>query len=321
MSCLLNFFRWSSVVFCLMVVAESGSSAEPDQTAQTTPNESTSEQNLVIPKAPRFNINPQSLAERNFANESFWLTVKEQQILVLKYWARGKVTRGNAIILHAQGEHPDHPRVLASLSKQLSELGWHVFIPSLPDEDYPPIVDTTEKTNDVTTEAEQQTTQADSPPETTEEAPQKETEPELSHNFFAVESDYQEFINEILDQLMQAIQPQLPKLVLVANQNSGYWSLATTKKSNALSHVVLIEPQLPKDKKDDLEEQFNGQSLPVFTFIEDEQSMSHFITAFDRQLWRSPFLRINRGQFSNQGIELEDNRIAKSISGWIQMQQ
>ena len=85
--------------------------------------------------------------------------------------------------------------------------------------------------------------------------------------------------------------------------------------------MVLIEPQLPKDKKDDLEEQFNGQSLPVFTFVEDEQSMSHFITAFDRQLWRSPFLRINRGQFSNQGIELEDNRIAKSISGWIQMQQ
>ena len=63
------------------------------------------EQNLVISKTPRFNIDPQLLAERNFANESFWLTVKEQQILVLKYWARGKVTRGNAIILHAQGEH------------------------------------------------------------------------------------------------------------------------------------------------------------------------------------------------------------------------
>ena len=44
---------------------------------------------------------------------------------------------------------PDHPRVSANLSKQLSELGWHVFIPSLPDEDYPRIVDATEKTNDI----------------------------------------------------------------------------------------------------------------------------------------------------------------------------
>lgn len=289
--------------------------AEPQKTNDDT------KQDLPTTIGLNFTIAPQTLIRSNSANENFWLDIGDQKILVLKYWARGKVSRGNAIILHAQGEHPDHPRIMANLSKQLSELGWHVYIPSLPNPDYPINSDLLNEKTKAPNEVSPQTEQTSATPENQQETAQTHTVKDQKHNFFANDSDYQDFISQILDQLMLAIQPKLTNLVLVTNQNSSYWSLPTTQKSNSLTHVVLIEPQIPNNKENDLENRFSEQSLPVFTFVEDEQSFSHFVNAFERQLWRSPFLRINRGQFSNQGIEMEDVRIAKLISGWIQAQQ
>ena len=312
------------IVSCLAIVlylASHSLKSNAAQSEQAKQSGGASSQEVASKKSLDFNINPQVLAKNNLANESFWLDINDEKILVLKYWARGKVSRGNAIVLHAQGEHADHPRITANLSKQLSQLGWHVYIPSLPNADYPISINQSQQTLKQDAATPPTTASSETTQQNQQNSPPNDATSDQNNNFFADEPAYQEFVNQILDQLMQAIQPQLTNLVLVANQNSGYWSLATTKNSNLLTHVVLIEPQIPEYKQNDLEQRFGEQSLPVFTFIEDEQSFSEFITAFERQLWRSPHLRINRGQFSNQGIEIEDIRIAKSISGWIQSQQ
>ena len=83
-------------------------------------------------------------------------------------------------------------------------------------------------------EPEQQTTQADSPPETTEEAPPKDVMGRTKSQFFLqLNLTTRSLLMKYWINLCRLFSPNLPNLVLIANQNSGYWSLATTKKSNS----------------------------------------------------------------------------------------
>ncbi len=67
----------------------------------------------------------------------------------------------------------------------------------------------------------------------------------------------------------------------------------------------------------DLKTSFEGQFLPIHTFMQSDTKSTAFTRAFDKQLWRSNYQRFNRGLISNKKIEIEDIRIAKAISGWI----
>ena len=67
----------------------------------------------------------------------------------------------------------------------------------------------------------------------------------------------------------------------------------------------------------DLKTSFGGQTLPIHVFMLNDTRATAFTRAFDKQLWSSNFKRFNRGQISNKKIEIEDIRIAKTISGWV----
>jgi|GEM_PF-3187726 len=310
----------SVLVFSAFLSTSSQISAAEETQAQ--PASSTDIPQTITPK---FNVELEALEKMNDANESYWLDIGEQKTLVLKYWARGKVSRGHLILLHAQGEHADHPRIMKPLARQFSEQGWHVYLPNLPVADYPnnKVLSDNEK-SDISPESEanQQQDPAQNPASSNaqlEQAP-KDSVP-TTMQFFSDETAYQLLINQTIEQLISTIQPELNNLLVLANQNSGYWILDSLKTLPAISQVVLLEPQIPMDIDKNLESSFNGQNLPVFTFVENSEIPSDFIVAFDRQLWRSPFQRINRGTFSNQGIEMEDTRISKLISGWVSRQQ
>ena len=310
------------IFFALFSIFVSFSCLSGEQNAS---EDSPQNSNVAEEITPEFNVELEELIQVTRANESFWLDIGTQKTLVLKYWARGRVTRGNLILLHAQGEHADHPRVVHPLARQLSEQGWHVYIPNLAIEDYPRMMkveseqlDIANSENDIN-QVQASNEPTNNPNDSNKDDPDKEnieTEPTNLH-FFGNEFEYQNFVNQTMSQLITNIQPKFSNLMVVANQNSGYWVLDSLKTNSEITQIVLIEPQIPLNITNDLENAFSDQNLPVFTFIENEPENSSFIRAFDRQLWRSSSQRINRGHFSNQGIPLENTQISKLITGWV----
>lgn len=273
---------------------------------------------------PKYSANLNALEQESSANESFWLDINEHKTLVLKHWARGKVLRGDLILLHAQSENADHSRLIKPLAKHFSHRGWHVYIPNLPIEDYPELkqvnldMSANLASNDQATvenrneqNATDETTPTEESNETNEQIPSK---PDY---FFETEESYQQFITQLINNLSSNIQPKSENLLVIANQNSGFWVLESTKTNSNFDQLALLQPQLPLNIESNLENHFNGQTLPVFAFFEDIESESVYLDAFVRQLWRSPFQRINRGTFSNRGIEEENPQIAKLIIGWV----
>lgn len=239
----------------------------------------------------------QKISENNQADETIWLTVGNQKVLALKHWAKGKKFRGNAILLHAKEENPAHQRIIQPLAIQLSQLGWQVFIPSLPVEDFSNTINAHKN-------------------KITQSLPLNK-----SPAFFANPAAYQQHVQQTLSQLFSQIQPETGTLLLIANQNSAYWILDGLKNSTDIKQVVLLDPQVPEKVKTDVNKQISGQTLPIYAFICNEFKSQFFLEGFDRQLWRSKFLRINRSMLTNNSIVVENNLIAKTITGWIETQK
>jgi hypothetical protein len=265
-----------------------------------------------------WSVDLERLSKNNSGNEFFWMDINNEKILVIKYFAKGRKKRGNIIMMHAQGENPDHPRITQPLATQLSQLGWQVFVPTLPIEDYPVTPDiiapAAEPDNSTqSNDAEQNATQTN----TSETATTESDVPTKKASFFADTSSYQEFINQCLLKLIEQVTPKSENLVLIGNKNSAYWILSSTKIQSDLRQVVLLDPELPKMVENDLTTSFQGQFLPIHSFMQNDTKFNAFSQAFEKQLWLSSFKRINQGLVTNRKIEIEDIRIAKAITGWV----
>ncbi len=235
----------------------------------------------------------EKLSTNHDADEITWLEVNNIKVLTLEYRAKGRKFRGNIILLHAQGENASHPRLVKPLSIQLSRLGWQVFVPNLPIEDFYTI----SKRN--LTTGSQVTTQ------TTYEA------------YFKDSKAYQKHINETINKITPLIKRQAFGSILIGNQNSAHWLLESAKKLPSIKQVVMLAPQLPKNQDNKVKINFEGQFLPIFAFVRNNKHSTLYLNAFEKKLWQSKFQRINRGLMTKNGIKFEDNRIAKSITGWI----
>ncbi|TQV73751.1 DUF3530 family protein [Aliikangiella marina] len=306
-----------------------GQQIDAAQTSDQTEPTATISQQANLSLEPKFSANLALMEKRNSANESFWLDINEHKTLVLKHWARGKVLRGDLILLHAQSENADHGRLVNPLAQHFSQRGWHVYVPNLPIEDYPKIqevaleVSTSVTSNDQASQTDPNQTDSNQQPAVDNSNTQDNSDnanqsvlPPKNH-YFDTEQSYQTFISQLLNNLTANIQPKSDNLLVVANQNSAFWILESAKTNSSFNQLALIHPQIPHNFDKNLDEYFSGQTLPVFAFFKDVETESEFINAFDRQLWRSRFQRINRGTFSDRGIEEENPQIAKLIIGWV----
>ena len=282
--------------------------AEENQTDKQT-NTETEKLNAPWP------VDLTELSKNNSADEFIWSEVNGEKLLTLKYWAKGRKFRGNALLVPAQGENADHPRMMKPLASQLSSLGWQVFVPNLPIEDYPIEITQEESNSEQNDSAQQQ--DAKQKPETDSDTSKENKNSELITYFNQV-NDYQSFINEGLRQIVASAQPKAENFLLIGNQNSAYWILESTKQLTDIHQVILLEPTLPKMIQQDLKSSFQGQYLPIYTFIQSDTESSIFTRAFSLQLWQSNYQRLNRGLINNKQLEIEDVRLAKTITGWIE---
>ncbi|TQV88796.1 DUF3530 family protein [Aliikangiella coralliicola] len=275
-------------------------------------------------------VNLDHLDKNNSSDESLWVDAKNEKVLVLKYRSKGRKQRGDIIILPAQGENADHPRVVRPLSVQLSQLGWNVLIPTLPLEDYPEklipespneIDNQSDGTEDNNPTSESASSSATQPPADTTAENSEPTVPMVQKTFFPDAKSYQDFVSQLILEVIAQVEPTTNNLVMIGLQNSSYWMLNSAKNSRRITQVVLISPQQPKNINEPLVSDFEGQYLPLYTFIENSEGSSAFIDALDKKLWQSDIQRMNRNTFTHYKIALEDVRIAKIITGWVESQQ
>ena len=275
--------------------------------------------NVSAESQARWSINLSVLAKSNSATESSWVEIGDIRSLVLIHRARGRVSKGNIILLPEQTENADHPRIVQPLAQQFSLLGWQVIVPSLPFADF---------IKSVSDEAVQESDSNISPSDPVESSSanntdKNEVEPNTqirANAFFADEQSYQQYINQLLLQITQDFPSQTGTFVLLAHRNSAYWILQASQDNPTLSQLVLLEPTLPENIDANLETLFNTQQLPVFAFFGKNSRDNPFIKAFGKNSWNSRYLRANYGLISSRNIQIEDSRIAKSISGWVKSQ-
>ncbi len=284
------------------------------------------EESKKQPKIP-FAVSNEQLSENNHADETLWLEVDEKKILVLKLRAKGTVQRGNLILLHALGENPTHNRLVSPLSQQFSQLGWQVYIPNIPLEKYPEKLteiaevstsstlktNSESKTNNQTANTTQNNQQEDKivATENSQESAQK------SPSFFSSEESYQNHFNQIIETLIQKIQPISNNLVIVANKESAFRILNITNSNSAITHVVLLHPQMHTFDELILEERIKLQKLPVFALFNEPIKRNPFYKSFEKKLWPSNQIRIFENLYAPNQIHLENDRYSKMITGWV----
>jgi hypothetical protein len=278
------------IIFLLVTLITSQHCYAEENQQQTSSNAKNQTNNSATIHWP---TDQESLSKNNDASESIWIDMENSKVLTLKYNAKGRKFHGNIIFLHAQGENASHPRLSKPFALQLSQLGWEVFVPNLPSEDFyesskRSLITGSSRTTDSSYKA-----------------------------YFKDLKAYQGYINNLVGKISGLIQKKNNNFVLIGNQNGAYWLLESSKSLSDIKQVVLLDPQKPITLKNDIKINFEEQFLPVYTFVENNNVSNEYINAFEKQQWRSTMQRLNRGLVSKSGIELEDNRVAKLITGWI----
>ncbi len=243
------------------------------------------------------------------------ITFNGTKHLVLQYSAHGRKVRGNILLLHAEGESPMSDRLIQPLTNQLTHLGWSVYIPNIAIEDYPKPKNL--PTNDTPQDAEADQSKTD------DELENLDSKKEFKDDKFYFKSStaYQEYFSQLCTNLQEQTDIAKQSTIVIANQNSAYWSLDCLEKAKAISAIVFLRPLLPKSVKNDLEEKFTRQSVPVFSFKTDDQVNDTFDKMFKKRIWNTKFQRFNIGMLSRSRLHIEDNAIARSITGWIEKQR
>ncbi len=294
--------------FPIFAFAANNSENKTNEAAAQTQPDNLPTKTLKMP----WPLDLQKLSKDNSADETIWLEIKEEKLLVLKYWARGNKKRGNIILLPAEGENADHLRLTKPLTEQLSQLGWQVFVPTFPNEDYP--IENIKTANDQTID---KTNNAANSEATTQQetSPTIDSTTQIKH-FFPSQDDYQLFINLALQNVISQLQPKSVTTIIIANQNMAYWMLQQNKQISPITQVVFLDPQLPKMIKSNLKSTFEEQTLPVYTFVKNEQKSKPFISAFENNYWTSIYHRFDSRLNDSSNLNIEDIQIAKKITGW-----
>ncbi len=322
--------------FLLILMFFIGYSSIVTSAETTPPNESTQAQapeqtsTTITPKLT-WPVNQQDLSKQSQASEKLWVEVEGEPLLVLKYWAKGRKLRGDVLLIHAQGENADHPRLILPLAVQLSNLGWQVFVANLPLQDYPPkstLSGASEETSQSNTATPSVNGSQGSPSvepnqnASTQAQPiPTAAKPSQVQTYFKDAKTYQNYVTLALSQITLQVQPKGKNFILIGNQNGAYWILEATINNSAFTQVVLIQPEIPDSIDNEINGIFADQHLPVYSFITKTSDSDPFSRDFDQQLWKSNFMRVDRGQLSNSRLEMEDPSIAKKITGWIESQQ
>ncbi len=296
--------------------------------AEKTTIEADNEKKIVEERQkPEFGTHLPTLQLTNSANKAYWLELNNDKTLILQHEAKGKLYRGSLLLFHAQGENADHPRIVRPLAKQFANLGWQVLIPNMPIEDFPDakadMQATKAKSNPTEGADNNQVTKTEDSKEKSsnkKEKPTVSSEPTKKSHFYSSSDEYQQFVNHLVTQLIQNATPS-NNIVLVANQNAGYWILDGIKNANELTQIVLIDPQQPANLSKDLKSGFQNQSLPVYTFISIQDPSSSFMNMENQKLWKNQFKRQNNTLFLRNGIQNENIWMAKTITGWIKSQE
>jgi len=318
---------FASVYFHNLLGAENNPA---EDTSQTT---SDAEQPLLT---PTFSVDLKQLAINNTADDLQWIDSENIKHLLLIHSAKGRKPRGNVLILHAQGENPDHQRFIQPISRQLARLGWKVFIPSFAIENFAPQSPQTgspQTGSPQTGSAQTETAQAESKEQTNPTEPVAATDQQQSttaeksqqlsatnHYFFKTSTEYQNYYQKICEAVLQQSEIKNKPLFIIANQNSAYWGLSCLKLLPATSAIIFIEPQLPNGVKNDLEQRFAKYRNPYFSFHAKNTVKDPFMLAFKKQVWRTKYLRFNIGMYSGNKLAIEDNQLAKTITGWLDRQ-
>ncbi|MGX5175256.1 DUF3530 family protein [Aliikangiella sp. IMCC44653] len=311
-----------SIVFILVFAANTDAAEQETETATPTPVAQPPQ-----PASAKFSSNLEKLAAKKPSDEQFWIEIDSTKVLLLKYWADGRINRGNIVLLPDPSENPAHPRLIYPLAKQLSLLGWTVYAPALPLADFSVVKEEQAEQNPAATQAastEPNNTQQ--PPASSENAAQQDTNEAaqsppaklpITQPFFSDKAAYQNYINQIIQNTLQKIAPKTEKLVLIGNWRSAFWLLDNKIQAQDVSHIVFIHPKLAHADKAMLENQFKAQNLPVMGLFNIDQSENEFLMCFRKQLWQAPRIRIHQDIFSSQQLYLEINRYAKLITGWV----
>jgi len=261
----------------------------------------------------KFSAELKQIALNNTADDIQWLESDNTQHLLLIHSAKGRKPRGNVLLLHAQGENPDHQRFIQPISQQLSRLGWKVFIPSFAKEDFPPRVSEPEQPKP-TSENNVADTQA---PELVENT---KSDSNSKQYYFKSSEDYQNYYQGVCQAVLQQTKINQKPLFIMANQNAAYWGLSCLKMLSSNSAIIFIHPQLPKGVKNDLEQRFAEHKNPYFSFHRKNSRKDPFMRAFKKQVWRTKYLRFNIGMYSGNKLAVEDNQLVKTITGWLERQ-
>lgn len=266
-----------------------------------------------------FSVSIEKLAETASADEVLWFDTNTDKHLLLKHRTKGRKERGNILLLHAQSENADHTRLIQPFARQLSRLGWNIFIPNIAKEDFPKNA----SLKDIEPETKSQDNKNNSEELKSEQEGEilNQSKEDLKQYTFSSSQEYQNYYVKLCQAILEQTDISKAPLVIIANQNAAYWALECIKFLNKQTPVVLLQPQLPKGIKDNLSEIFAAQSNPIFSFHPDSEKNGTFTKTFKKRLWRSRFQRFNVGMLSSTNLQEEDSRVAKTITGWVEKQR
>jgi hypothetical protein len=328
--CLLIIFTKASLLFCNSISAAESESTDSQEQTQEEVQPKTKEPMISWP------VNLTLLEQQNPHLEAIWSQSEFGQHLSLKYLARAKTLRGTALLLPAQGENSAHPRLIKPLAIQLSQLGFNVVVPNIALADYP--VDSY-KQNDTASTEENPASNADTNPQVdsqnkpddnsvptnTEQATSEATDSLKADalnkqpiaRFFASSEAYQSYFTLLLNQFIKELNQPNQNLTLIANQTSAYWLLETQLNANQVQQIVFIDPQIPTNIETDLENAFQKQQQPIYSFLPFNQTHSKFDHAFQQNFWQASNIRIDKTFYDISQIELENTSISRKIAGWV----
>lgn len=273
-----------------------------------------------IEKQISFNISNNTLENHARVEQILRIKVEGNEHLVLHYASRGRKQRGNALLFHAEGESPANSRLIKPLVSQLTNLGWNLFVPNIAKEDYPKSILMENKGSGLVDQESSQTseTENDNAIKTNSSADEAT---EKGQYFFNDSAAYQDYFISLCKAIFEQTKLLEQSTLLIANQHGAYWSINCLQHTKQTTPIVLLAALLPDLPKNDLAEKFAVQTSPVYSFKLDDSTKSEFDRVFDKRIWNSNFQRTNIGMLSPRKLSIEDDSIARSITGWIEKQR
>jgi len=299
------------------LLIESSNAAEDQSSPKITTIESENTNHFTL----SYSTPIDELSQNTIADNILWVNAISNKHLVLWHRGKGRKERGNVLLLHAQGENAEHFRLIHPLTKQLTKLGWNIFIPNIAQEDFPKLLVGTQNKDKTNNNDVSNTTLPDQ-----SNILQQDSNDEMRASidtgefFFKNAQEYQNYFSSLYQGIFE--QTDITKLptVIIANQNSAYWSLKCLDNKR-LTPIIFLQPQLPIGVSNNLAETFAQQTNPLFSFHPVSTNTDIFNTMYKKRLWRSKFQRFNTGMLSSSKLQDEDNIVAKTITGWVEKQR